>query len=109
MDEILSHALSFGIDRSAYEALRRLGIFAGKITPHATRFGIYVFNFSFQGDKELAKYHIQTFLSDEFGAIFVTFYSRPRDRRDCYARFKISERGPINAYEVKANARRNRR
>jgi|SRR5690348_3662860 len=108
MDE-LKFACEHGISWTVVRALMRLGVFVSD--PHPSSDGPlrYKLSFTFTGDRELAKYHLQTFLEDEFNATHVEFYASQMSPRHCYAYFTPRRENPINAQEVKANNRRNDR
>lgn len=106
----LAEDIQFGIiDRRASDALRKLGVFPRSLDGVDGSFHKAVFNFSFSGDRELAKYHVSTFLEDEYNATNITFYARLTRPSDCYAMFTIREERPIDEQEVEANNRRSDR
>jgi len=75
-----------------HRALQALGIQPGVMRGLQGRLKGAVFEFSFVGDAEQAKYVVETFLVDEYGAENIRFYKKPTDHTKCYACFDWNKR-----------------
>jgi len=95
-----------GIDGQARFILEKLGVIAVALEAHPDSFHKWIFRFTFSGDRELAKYHVETFLADEYNGRDVQFFARPSNPSQCYAIFSIHHEEAIDDLEVKANAKR---
>jgi hypothetical protein len=92
--EYTQHGIKLGIDPRARAILLRLGVTIGEL--HATDAPLrWQLPFSFSGDRESAKYHVETFLSDEYNATNVQFFASLKNPRNVYCQFtpRGSDRG----------------
>lgn len=80
------------LDPRCIMALAKMGIHASRIIGQPGRLKGCKFNFTFEGDTEQAKYTVDTFLRDEYGATLVKFWCNPNDRTQVYATFDYNER-----------------
>lgn len=76
----------------AHHALEALGVRPGVVRGLQRNLKGAVFTFAFSGDREQAKYVVETFLQDEFGAENIRFYAKPADPSECYACFDWNRR-----------------
>jgi hypothetical protein len=74
---------------NAPEMLLRHNVYAGRPIPVYGHQGRFSLDFTFQGDRELAKYNISRVLTQCFNAHQCQFYASARNPRNCYVIFSI--------------------
>lgn len=80
------HGLKLSVDVRARSALRNLGVHIGDVQPTDKPLRWQI-PFAFTGDRELAKYHVETFVRDEFSATNVQFFASVKHPTNCYCQF----------------------
>ena len=109
MSEKIYIDVRYGLDPRAAQALMKLGIMPGSIEASSEGPLRWKFTFTFSCDRELAKYHVSTFLSDEYNATNVLFYASASNSRRCYCHFTPRWEHAIDAQEIKTRDRRDDR
>ncbi len=99
----------YGFDPRAIHALLKLGVFPGTLEASSEGPLRWKLTFQFSGDRELAKYHLSTFIADEYNGTNVLFYASAANPQRCYCYFTVREERAISREEVETNNRRSDR